>query len=142
MKFEIILSILFLITACKQQGSYNTINGKSLFPGSRPNAFGEEFNDFFLKFRKDSLFQVQRIDNPLSILLSDENTIYETKKVIKYVSFNQIDWDVNISYRSVEVAKDTINVILEGLDTGVYIEHIFVKRDNQWHLCVIKNFSD
>lgn len=142
MKFEIILSIIFLIASCKQQGSYNTINGKSSFPSSQPNTLDEEFDDFFLKFRKDSLFQVQRIDNPLSILLSDENSIYETKQVIKYVSFSQLDWDVNISYESVEVSKDTMNVILEGIDTGVYIEHIFVRRDNQWHLCVIKNFSD
>lgn len=102
----------------------------------------EDFNAFFQKFKNDSLFQKQRIDNPLTVVIYEEDVEEVTKQQVKYVSFNQKDWDMKISIETEKISKDTVNVILEGIDTGVRIEHMFVNRNIEWHLFQIKNYSD
>jgi hypothetical protein len=141
----VILMLFFSFISCKPKVDQKISNGLSVDTLSlklNNEVLPENFDDFFEKFKSDTIFQIQRIDKPLSVIISDEETEEEEKQEIKYVSFNQKDWDVKIQFNIVKVSKDTMNVILEGKDTGVHIEHLFAKRSDKWHLFQIKNFSD
>lgn len=105
----------------------------------------EDFNLFMDEFKKDSSFQVSRIDNPLIIeTIDDESHGVQNKSMQKvtYVSFDQKDWKEKISIESKALSSDTIVVVLQGIDTGILIEHYFAIRNGKWFLFKIKNFSD
>ena len=102
----------------------------------------ENFKEFFQNFKSDSLFQKQRIDSPLTVIMSEEDVEEVTKQQVNYVSFNAKDWHMEISVTTEKMSKDTMNVILEGIDTGTHIEHLFAIRKSKWYLFQIKNFSD
>ncbi len=143
---RVVLIFLFLgFISCKPKVDKKTSNDlfvDTLSIKQNNEVLPENFDEFFEKFKSDTIFQIQRIDKPVSVIISDEETEEEEKQEIKYVSFNQKDWDVKIQFNIVKVSKDTVNVILEGKDTGVHIEHLFAKRSDKWHLFQIKNLSD
>lgn len=101
----------------------------------------EDFEIFFSRFIQDTIFQLQRIDAPLHVVLTDEEVVEDRHIVVKYVSFDREDWDSEIFYSSTRISNDTMNVILQGIDTGLYIEHYFAKRSGKWHLFQIRNSS-
>jgi hypothetical protein len=101
----------------------------------------EPFNIFFEKFSNDSLFQISRIDNPLIVITSDEGDEIKELMDVKYVSFSQKDWKEVINITIKEISQDTTQVLLQAIDTGIYIEHVFTMRNQQWHLCKILNLS-
>jgi hypothetical protein len=143
MRLGIILFIACL--SCKPKISNQAFDKASIDTidnSTKIELISEDFKNFFSKFKSDSLFQIQRIDNPISVIISDEESEEEEKQDVKYVSFNQKDWDVKIELKTNEESKDTMNVILEGKDTGIHIEHLFVKRNDKWYLFQIKNLSD
>ena len=142
MRAEIFFILIVCLIACKPKLNSDINNVEPTNTNIQSKTVDEDFSDFFKKFKNDSLFQVQRIDNPLSLIISDEESDEEQKKEVKYVSFFQKDWDVKIKYNAIEISKDTMAVILEGIDTGVHIEHVFAKRGDQWYLFQIKNLSD
>lgn len=141
-----IIIILFLgCISCKpkvKKENINNFNVDTISTIPKADSLPENFNDFFNKFKSDPLFQILRIDDPLSVIISDEESEEEEKQKVKYVSFNQKHWGVKIKITTKELSKDTINVTLEGNDTGVHIEHFFAKRSDKWHLYQIKNLSD
>lgn len=144
MRIEFIIILIFIV-GCKpkvKMGNDQSVKVESVNIETQKEISDENFDDFFNKFKTDSLFQQQRIDKPLSVIISDEETEEEEKQAIKFVSFDQKDWDVKIGYKKTTISKDTMNVILEGMDTGVHIEHFFAKRQGNWYLYQIKNLSD
>ena len=141
----VFLIVLTFIISCKPKdnvGNDQMVKVDSVNIETHNEISDENFDDFFNKFRTDSLFQLQRIDKPLSVIKSDEEAEEEEKQVVKYVSFDQKDWDIKIEYKKTILSKDTMNVVLEGIDTGVHIEHFFVMRQGNWYLFQIKNLSD
>lgn len=141
----VIILLFFVIISCKPKVYKKTINDLSvdtLSLNHKNETLPEIFDDFFEKFKSDTLFQIQRIDKPLSVIISDEETDEEEMQEIKYVSFNQKDWDVKIDINTKKISKDTINVKLEGIDTGIHIEQLFALRFNKWYLFQIKNLSN
>lgn len=141
MKFVLFIITFQCLLSCNTKIDTKTENVAT--QGDKTNKqLQENFNVFFEKFKQDTLFQVQRIDDPLSIVFTDEYEMEEEMyQSTKYVSFNQKDWDIKISYVGKKVSNDTTNVILQGLDTGIYIEHFFAKREGKWYLFRIKNSS-
>jgi hypothetical protein len=141
----VIIMLFFTFISCKPKTDKKVSNDLSVDTLSlklNNETLSEKFDDFLEKFNSDTTFQIQRIDKPISVIISDEETEEEEMQEIKYVSFNQKDWDVKIQFNIIKVSKDTMNVILEGNDTGVHIEHLFAKRSDKWHLFQIKNLSD
>lgn len=102
----------------------------------------ERFKQFFEKFSNDSLFQISRIDSPLIVVKSED--VHKIMELIdvNYISFDQKDWEEKITYEPQEISHDTIKVTLQGTDTGLYIEHYFVLRNNFWFLFKIENLSN
>lgn len=144
MKVEFIIILIFFV-CCKPKAKMEKdqrVKVESVNIETQKEISNENFDDFFIKFKTDSLFQQQRIDKPISVIISDEETEKEEKQAIKFVSFDQKAWDVKIGYQKTTISKDTMNVILEGMDTDGHVEHIFVKRDLRWYLSSIKNLSD
>lgn len=145
-----ILIFFLIIYSCKEKAreskeyknsiNNTTINSKNLILAKED--VDKDFLSFFEKFKKDKVFQNQRIRNPIIFnTFDDDNVSYSEKKHINFVSFDQSDWDVEITYEIRSVDSVTKNVILEGLDTGVQIEHIFKKDLEGWHLIEINNLS-
>ncbi len=145
MKLKFFISILVLIIGCKPKQikeNQSILKVDTIDHVVTNIKMKEDFKEFFQKFKTDSLFQRQRIDNPLTFIISEDDVEEVTNQQVNYVSFNAKDWDMKISVKTEKLSKDTINVILEGIDTGVHIEHMFVNRDLGWYLFQIKNLSD
>jgi hypothetical protein len=144
-KLSLALALLLLMMGCKPKSlkeSTSLIKMDSTSINEPANTKEEDFKQFFVRFENDSIFQKQRIDNPLLVVISDENIEENTTQEVGYVSFHEKDWDARINIKKEIISKDTINVILEGTDTGVHIEHLFARRYNKWYLFKIKNLSD
>ncbi len=135
MKYIFLIYFVFIIFSCTNSKN-NIENNKST------NIENEDFNSFFEHFIKDSLFQNSRIDHPVILVNSDDEKDNIQSINVEYVSFKQKDWKEKIIINRNEISPDTINVTLEGSDTGLFINHFFVKRNNQWFLFRINNESD
>lgn len=134
------IAILFSY-ACSQPKKNKSINIQT------PSVLRvEKFTAFIDKFKNDSLFQVLRIDNPLIIeTIDDDSEVVKFNKSLKrvsYVSFLPESWKTAISITNSQKAVDTVVVELQGVDTGIVIDHYFVLRNNQWFLYKIRNLSD
>lgn len=144
MRVEFIAILVFMI-CCKPKIKNDTaqiIKIDSTITESKSELKNESFDDFFNKFKVDSIFQRERIDKPLSVIISEEDSEEEVMQEVNYVSFNAKDWDMEISIRTEAFSKDSMNVILDGNDTGVHLEHLFALRGGKWYLFQIKNLSD
>ena len=145
MILKLFLSVLMLVIGCTPKTVNETqavLKVDTIDHDVAEIKENENFKEFFQNFKSDSLFQKQRIDSPLTVIMSEEDVEEVTKQQVNYVSFNAKDWDMEISVTTEKMSKDTMNVILEGIDTGTHIEHLFAIRKSKWYLFQIKNFSD
>ncbi len=106
----------------------------------------ELFEDFFKKFKNEISFRSLRLISPLFLYELDDVEINSEKFIktpigIEDILLNQKDWNEKIYLKKEQVASDTINMILEGNETGLRIIHQFVIKDNQWYLNKIIDFS-
>ena len=94
----------------------------------------EDFNAFFEKFKKDSVFQKQRVVFPLKVrvfnidnLKTEENSLEEENYELLKIDENEVSIEKKIS-------KDSVKIILKGKDNGIYIETQFLKDKGIWKL--------
>ena len=94
----------------------------------------EDFNTFFEKFKKDSVFQKQRVVFPLKVrvfnidnLKTEENSLEEENYELLRIDENEVSMEKKIS-------KDSVKIILKGKDNGIYIETQFLKDKGIWKL--------
>lgn len=102
----------------------------------------EPFFLFFSKFKGDSIFQQERIINPISVVVSDDDDgLLEKKMNIKFVSFDKSDWkkDPVINFKRISLFR--MVVILQLEDTGMYISHYFKRIKGKWFLVKIVDSS-
>jgi len=125
-------SILFSCSPATNKPEHGSLNS---------HATAESFFTFFNNFSKDSIFQIARIDSPLLVIKSDEVDESKEWMDVQYVSFKQKDWKETIKITIEELTPDTTRVLLQGEDTGIYLEHYFALRNLQWHLYKILNLS-
>lgn len=129
MRIFAFLSMIFFSIGCNQ------FRDKSSDENNLSKLNRENFNLFFENFKKDSIFQVSRIDKPLileSIQTTNdlvENKLVTKKMIVNHTSFDEIDWNVELLINSKKIARDTVSVELQGVDTGLFFEHYFVNRD-------------
>jgi len=102
----------------------------------------EDFDSFFDNFSVDTVFQKTRIDSPLPVIFSDSDGDSLQKMEVHKVSFDSKDWEGELEINQVPISEDTVNVILQVVDTGVFIELYFALREGRWHLAEIRNSSD
>ena len=110
----------------------------------------ESFETFFDAFNKDSLFQISRIDFPVKIDLGDLEEDASTFTEIDKGSWTHLDLHYEDSCATREIDKytqeiiktrDTVRIEIRGIDNGIFINFIFIKKQNQWKLAAWEDFS-
>jgi hypothetical protein len=81
------------------------------------------------------------MDKPLRVVTADNDIPEESFQNVHFVSFRKNEWGDGTQHHVNKVALDTVSVILEVVDTGIYIEHFFALRNGQWFLFQIMDSS-
>lgn len=135
----LIIFLLLLTVACTNQQ-------KSKLSQCSDLQKSESFKVFFKRFKSNKDFQKLRIDCPLILESIDDESAeinyIRSKRKIEYVSFDQKNWTDPISLSFRKLINDTIVVDLNGVETGLRVEHYFVLRNKVWFLCKIRDKSD
>jgi|GEM_PF-5901499 len=126
---SLLLILIFLSCKCVSEKATNQIITSNEI---------ENFEDFLIKFRSDSVFRNDRILYPLKGYNSDDsgdsNTAeYEwSTKMINYylgINYTNIDYVIKIE-KSKDLIKETI--LLEG--SGFKIISKYILKENNWYL--------
>ena len=102
----------------------------------------EDFDDFFYKFRNDSIFQISRVQFPLRFEgLSDGYTKEEKSNINKQdwaykQFFSSEEYYVEISKSPDIKEKETGKRLLSfnGIENGIYVSYEFRLLNNKWFL--------
>ena len=130
MKKILLIFILIIFSNCQDQKIENNFNPQE----NQVLTVEEDFNAFFEKFKKDSVFQKQRVVFPLKVrvfnidnLKTEENSFEEKDYEFLKIDENEVSMEKKIS-------KDSVKIILKGKDNGIYIETQFLKDKGIWKL--------
>ena len=130
MKKILPIFILIIFSNCQDQKIENNFNPQE----NQVLTVEEDFNAFFEKFKKDSVFQKQRVVFPLKVrvfnidnLKTEENSLEEKDYEFLKIDENEVSMEKKIS-------KDSVKIILKGKDNGIYIETQFLKDKGIWKL--------
>lgn len=128
---------IMLLTACGTKPVDTTTSNTSS---------EENFNEFFDKFKSDSLFQIERVKFPWTIPSEDDEKIVINKADWQHADFS---YDDNFAAREIDAYTqeivtygDTVKIELRGVDNGIYIDFVFAKIDNKWFLYAEKDLSN
>lgn len=104
----------------------------------------ENFNEFILKFNKDSIFQISRIDFPLKVKESDFEKEYRLSEIIiQKANYQKMDFTYLESYKKqeydkfeqdIKIEKNSAVIKIRGIDNGIFADYIFEKRNGKWYL--------
>ena len=130
MKKILLIFILIIFSNCQDQKIENNFKSQE----NQELTVEEDFNTFFEKFKKDSVFQKQRVVFPLKVrvfnidnLKTEENSLEEKNYEFLRIDENEVSMEKKIS-------KDSVKIILKGKDNGIYIETQFLKDKGIWKL--------
>ena len=130
MKKILLIFILIIFSNCQDQKIENNFKSQE----NQVLTVEEDFNTFFEKFKKDSVFQKQRVVFPLKVrvfnidnLKTEENSLEEENYELLRIDENEVSIEKKIS-------KDSVKIILKGKDNGIYIETQFLKDNGIWKL--------
>ena len=130
MKKILLIFILIIFSNCQDQKIENNFNPQE----NQVLTVEEDFNTFFENFKKDSVFQKQRVVFPLKVrvfnidnLKTEENSLEEENYELLRIDENEVSMEKKIS-------KDSVKIILKGKDNGIYIETQFLKDKGIWKL--------
>ena len=130
MKKILLIFILIIFSNCQDQKIENNFKSQE----NQVLTVEEDFNTFFEKFKKDSVFQKQRVVFPLKVrvfnidnLKTEENSLEEENYELLRIDENEVSMEKKIS-------KDSVKIILKGKDNGIYIETQFLKDKGIWKL--------
>ena len=110
----------------------------------------ETFDDFFNRFRSDSLFQVERVKFPLTLVTWDIDDNLTTEEI------NQKNWrhlrfeykdefgtrEIDVYTQETKIYSDSAKIELRGVDNGIHVDYVFTKVNGQWTLTTERNYSD
>lgn len=144
-KTRLILSwiILILLTGCvlKNKGDV----------GLRSTQQDSSFKDFFMKFSRDSLFQISRIQFPLKYSYFEEYNDSLMVERIEIKDWNYIDFeDDSMAYKNnedayqirfIEKGRDSVEYLRKGIDNGINMSYTFKRIVSQWFLVEIVDRS-
>lgn len=103
----------------------------------------KDFNEFFKIFTTDSLFQIERVKFPWTIMTSGVGEDAPIKELIdkkdrKYSSFyyegNYTTRRTDAYTQKIKSYGDTLKLEIRGVDNGIYTDYEFVKDNNKWFL--------
>lgn len=150
MKFAIIFACLAVIAAaaCKPKPKEQEQTADAATQQ-------ETFDEFFAKFKTDSVFQTSRIKFPLHVWayeedpnspigLGDSLIIIDTLTPANYhfLSYSENTRQQYDNYKVEAHIEDSVaEVFLSGVDNGILVNSVFEKIDGKWYLTKIEDES-
>ncbi|MFD2541323.1 hypothetical protein ACFSSB_03265 [Lacinutrix gracilariae] len=152
MKIRILLILLILISACKQnkkdtQAVIITDKSKSELNNKTeiiiPENIDSEFKLFLNFFNKDSTFQISRVDFPIKIkdfqkveFELNERIVNQSEYVLKKISVNKTSEKEDFREYEQTIIIENENALIEinGIENGIAIEYEFKKINGKWKL--------
>ncbi len=149
MKQSIILFVILLLFSCQNNNS----KSKEITDSTQINFIQKEvieetdFDNFFEKYRSDSVFQVNHTKFPLkchNIELEEITTIFTQKSNWE---FNNFEDNKTSEYDQYEYIKEigNSNLVLykmQGIDNGILVIYKFAFADEKWNLEEVENASN
>jgi hypothetical protein len=148
-KWKYFMITIVFFFACKKtletNGSKSKVDTISLEAKTK-ETIDVNFDSFISKFIKDKQFRATRLSNPLYMYQLDESEInsenfIKIKIGIEEILLEQKDWKEKIILSHEKVKQDTTITHLEGDDTGLQMQYMFIKKDNKWYLDRITDYS-
>ncbi|WP_316633915.1 DUF4348 domain-containing protein [uncultured Flavobacterium sp.] len=152
MRILFFLATFFLLFSCKENSVKKDLQLKKENQITSKKV-SEDFDSFFKKFAKDSIYQKERIVFPLKCKTPDENDLLGEKiqtKLIKSSNFEYMDFTVD----SLAMKKETDKYTIEkrekngymiysrlGYDNGIYELYKFRQVEGNWYLVEIEDLS-
>jgi len=151
-RFYLFLFTFIVFFSCKKEikNEYKATNFKQ---ESKINqqVIREDFNVFFRKFGRDSIFQIERLKDSVNYITRNENDKLKTKKYSKKdFSFRDYTKD-SLAYKEkyngytveLERKEDSICYYLWGVDNGIHRFYVFKRnsKSKNWFLNSIHNYS-
>ena len=146
MRTTISIALIIVLLSCTSQNSNDKYVKKHLSDIEnqikRDSTKGEDFNSFFEQFKKDSIFQKNRISLPFQRTytvmigpggIKDSTIVGETKEDWIQCSFKLND-SLKYPIQHITIRQDTSNVQLEESDSG-YSKKIyarFIRIKGKW----------
>jgi hypothetical protein len=114
------------------------------------NVQGENFDDFFNKFRSDSLFQIERVKFPLTLVTWDIDDKLATELVERenwrHLRLEYKDEfgtrEIDAYTQETKIYADSAKIELRGVDNGIHVDYVFNKVDGQWTLTTERDYSN
>ncbi|GGX17560.1 DUF4348 domain-containing protein [Aquimarina muelleri] len=151
---NILSVIILLFLSCKKANNleYKVSTEKTANLVKQQKSSKEDFNNFFVKFSNDSIFQKDRVKDTLYLHNLVEIDKFEvlkfTKEDISYMDFR----DDTLAYKKeydkyrVEtvIKEDSTNYSMYGIDNGILLHYVFMrdKQNNEWYLTSIHDYSN
>ncbi len=120
----------------------------------KPEDCGMDFNAFFVKFSKDSIFQRSRVKYPLKMIYFDAYGSDQTTPIEEYIKLQDyqfFDFSLDNEAKNREVNAYTIKIEKKendtylyrqlGIDNGIMVEFKFIKDNGCWLLVSLKDES-
>jgi len=152
MRITFFLSVLFLLFSCKENDRKNDLELKKENLITSKKSL-EDFDLFFKKFSKDSIYQKERIQFPLKCKTPDENDLMGEKNKTKLINISNFEY-IDFTQDSLAMKKETDKYTIEkkekkgymiysrlGYDNGIYELYKFKLIDGDWYLIEIENLS-
>lgn len=105
----------------------------------------EVFDTFFKKFNADSTFQHSRIQFPVILKTVDGEGVTQSSTIGKSSwKFTQLSSSNNLKAQidKNKITEDRVNVKYSIEDTGVRVDHLFIRKNNKWWLTEISDYSN
>ena len=130
MKKILLIFILIIFSNCQDQKIENNFNPQE----NQVLTVEEDFNAFFEKFKKDSVFQKQRVVFPLKVRVFNIDNLKTEENSLEEKDYEFLKIDENEVSIEKKILKDSVKIILKGKDNGIYIETQFLKDKGIWKL--------
>lgn len=105
-----------------------------------------DFINFLTKFSKDSIFQINSISFPITVLFADSDNDYETAtKTIKLEDWKH--WKltnyINQLLLLTDIQKDNKyrNIFFQGVENGIWLKYTFERINGNWKLIKLEDYS-
>ena len=130
MKKILLIFILIIFSNCQDQKIENNFKSQE----NQVLTVEEDFNTFFEKFKKDSVFQKQRVVFPLKVRIFNIDNLKTEENSLEEKDYEFLKIDENEVSMEKKISKDSVKIILKGKDNGIYIETQFLKDKGIWKL--------
>ena len=130
MKKILLIFILIIFSNCQDQKIENNFKSQE----NQVLTVEEDFNTFFEKFKKDSVFQKQRVVFPLKVRIFNIDNLKTEENSLEEKDYEFLKIDENEVSVEKKISKDSVKIILKGKDNGIYIETQFLKDKGIWKL--------